>query len=149
MLIDVVNSGWVPIYNLNLSEDVPGYIGAPAIALDYPWTPLHQRSPRPARHPRRRRGAPAVHRRHRSQRERGARLGRPDPLLRASTGRTSGPGSKATWTPSPSAPPRPSSPSTPACWPPPTSRLHHHHDVPIMQSLRLDLGLGVSRPVNP
>jgi hypothetical protein len=23
MLIDIVNAGWVPIYNLNLSEDVP------------------------------------------------------------------------------------------------------------------------------
>jgi glyoxylase-like metal-dependent hydrolase (beta-lactamase superfamily II) len=38
MLIDVVNAGWVPIYNVNLSDDVPGYIGAPAIALSYPWT---------------------------------------------------------------------------------------------------------------
>ncbi len=38
MMIDVVNAGWVPIYNLNLSEDVPGYIAAPATALDYPWT---------------------------------------------------------------------------------------------------------------
>ena len=38
MLIDVVNAGWVPIYNLNLSEDVPGYIQAPATALSYPWT---------------------------------------------------------------------------------------------------------------
>ena len=28
MLIDVVNAGWVPIYNTNLSEDVPGYMGA-------------------------------------------------------------------------------------------------------------------------
>jgi len=37
MLIDIVNSGWVPIYNLNLSEDVPGYIKAPATALSYPW----------------------------------------------------------------------------------------------------------------
>ena len=37
MFIDVVNAGWVPIYNLNLSEDVPGYMGAPAIALSYPW----------------------------------------------------------------------------------------------------------------
>jgi glyoxylase-like metal-dependent hydrolase (beta-lactamase superfamily II) len=37
MLVDIVNSGWVPINNLNLSEDVPGYIQAPAIALDYPW----------------------------------------------------------------------------------------------------------------
>ncbi len=38
MFVDVVNSGWVPIYNVNLSEDVIGYMGAPAIALDYPWT---------------------------------------------------------------------------------------------------------------
>jgi glyoxylase-like metal-dependent hydrolase (beta-lactamase superfamily II) len=38
MLIDIVNAGWVPIYNLNLSEDVPGYLDAPARALSYPWT---------------------------------------------------------------------------------------------------------------
>ena len=38
MLIDVVNAGWVPIYNPNLSEDVPGYMQAPATALSYPWT---------------------------------------------------------------------------------------------------------------
>ena len=38
MLIDVVNAGWVPIYNLNLSEDVLGYMQAPATALSYPWT---------------------------------------------------------------------------------------------------------------
>ncbi len=37
MLIDIVNSGWVPIYNCNLSEDIPGYIDAPDIALTYPW----------------------------------------------------------------------------------------------------------------
>jgi glyoxylase-like metal-dependent hydrolase (beta-lactamase superfamily II) len=40
MFIDVVNAGWVPIYNLNLSEDVIGYMGAPDIALSYPWTRL-------------------------------------------------------------------------------------------------------------
>jgi glyoxylase-like metal-dependent hydrolase (beta-lactamase superfamily II) len=38
MLIDVVNIGWVPIYNLNLSEDVPGYIEAPDRAMEYSWT---------------------------------------------------------------------------------------------------------------
>ena len=38
MLVDIVNPGWVPIYNLNLSEDVPGYIQAAATALSYPWT---------------------------------------------------------------------------------------------------------------
>jgi hypothetical protein len=27
MFIDVVNAGWVPIYNVNLSEDVIGYMG--------------------------------------------------------------------------------------------------------------------------
>jgi glyoxylase-like metal-dependent hydrolase (beta-lactamase superfamily II) len=37
MFIDVVNAGWVPIYNVNLSEDVPGYMQAPEIALSYPW----------------------------------------------------------------------------------------------------------------
>jgi hypothetical protein len=38
VLVDIVNSGWVPIYNLNLSEDVPGYIGAPEQAMEYPWS---------------------------------------------------------------------------------------------------------------
>ncbi len=38
MLIDIVNPGWVPIYNLNLTEDVPGYIDAADKALSYPWT---------------------------------------------------------------------------------------------------------------
>ena len=38
MLIDIVNAGWVPIYNLNLSEDVPGYIEAPDRAMSYEWT---------------------------------------------------------------------------------------------------------------
>jgi glyoxylase-like metal-dependent hydrolase (beta-lactamase superfamily II) len=37
MLIDIANPGWVPIYNCNLSEDIPGYIDAPATALTYPW----------------------------------------------------------------------------------------------------------------
>jgi glyoxylase-like metal-dependent hydrolase (beta-lactamase superfamily II) len=40
MFIDVVNAGWVPIYNTNLSEDVLGYMQAPDIALEYPWTHL-------------------------------------------------------------------------------------------------------------
>jgi glyoxylase-like metal-dependent hydrolase (beta-lactamase superfamily II) len=37
MLVDIVNSGWAPIYNLNLTEDVPGYVDAPDIALGYSW----------------------------------------------------------------------------------------------------------------
>jgi glyoxylase-like metal-dependent hydrolase (beta-lactamase superfamily II) len=38
MFIDVVNAGWVPIYNVNLSEDVQGYMQAPDIVLSYPWS---------------------------------------------------------------------------------------------------------------
>jgi glyoxylase-like metal-dependent hydrolase (beta-lactamase superfamily II) len=38
MLVDIVNPGWVPIYNLNLTEDVPGYIDAADKALSYPWS---------------------------------------------------------------------------------------------------------------
>jgi glyoxylase-like metal-dependent hydrolase (beta-lactamase superfamily II) len=37
MLIDIVNPGWVPIYQSNLTEDIPGYIQAPANALVYSW----------------------------------------------------------------------------------------------------------------
>ncbi|MFD7155523.1 MBL fold metallo-hydrolase [Kribbella sp. NPDC059898] len=38
MQIDIVNIGWVPLYNLNLSEDVPGYIDAADRAMEYSWT---------------------------------------------------------------------------------------------------------------
>jgi glyoxylase-like metal-dependent hydrolase (beta-lactamase superfamily II) len=37
MLVDIVNPGWAPVYQSNLTEDVPGYIEAPATALTYPW----------------------------------------------------------------------------------------------------------------
>lgn len=40
MLIDIVNAGWVPIYNTNLSEDVQGYLAAPGKALAYEWSHL-------------------------------------------------------------------------------------------------------------
>jgi glyoxylase-like metal-dependent hydrolase (beta-lactamase superfamily II) len=40
MFIDVVNAGWVPIYNTNLSEDVQGYMQAPDKALSYEWSHL-------------------------------------------------------------------------------------------------------------
>ena len=40
MLIDIVNPGWVPIFNTNLSEDMPGYMDAAAQALEYSWTHL-------------------------------------------------------------------------------------------------------------
>ena len=40
MLVDIVLPGWVPFYGINLSEDVPGYMAAPATALSYPWKHL-------------------------------------------------------------------------------------------------------------
>ena len=40
MLVDVINVGWVPIYSLNLAVDVPGFIAAPKIALGYEWSHL-------------------------------------------------------------------------------------------------------------
>jgi hypothetical protein len=40
MLVDIVNAGWVPVYNLNLTEDRVGYVAAPDHALSYPWKHL-------------------------------------------------------------------------------------------------------------
>jgi glyoxylase-like metal-dependent hydrolase (beta-lactamase superfamily II) len=37
MLVDIVNPGWAPVYQSNLTEDVQGYIAAPGTALTYPW----------------------------------------------------------------------------------------------------------------
>jgi glyoxylase-like metal-dependent hydrolase (beta-lactamase superfamily II) len=37
MLVDVVNPGWAPACQSNLTEDVPGYVQAPDTALTYPW----------------------------------------------------------------------------------------------------------------
>jgi glyoxylase-like metal-dependent hydrolase (beta-lactamase superfamily II) len=37
MLVDVVLPGWVPIYNINVSTDIPGFVDAPDVALSYPW----------------------------------------------------------------------------------------------------------------
>ena len=37
MLVDVVNPGWAPVCQSNLTDDVPGYFEAPDTALTYPW----------------------------------------------------------------------------------------------------------------
>ena len=37
MMVDIVNPGWAPVYVSNLTEDIPGYLEAPANALAYPW----------------------------------------------------------------------------------------------------------------
>ena len=82
MLVDIVNPGWVPIYRSNLTEDIPGYIEAPANALAYSWKHfigghmgrLGTRDDLDA--------APAVHGGHRRQLPEGDRHRRPDALLR-------------------------------------------------------------------
>jgi len=38
MMIDIVNPGWAPVFLSNLTEDIPGYLEAPATALGYSWT---------------------------------------------------------------------------------------------------------------
>jgi len=35
MMVDIVNAGWVPVYVSNLTQDIPGYLEAPAHALTY------------------------------------------------------------------------------------------------------------------
>jgi hypothetical protein len=37
ILVDIVNPGWAPVYQSNLTEDVQGYIKAPDTALSYSW----------------------------------------------------------------------------------------------------------------
>ena len=37
MLVDIVNPGWAPVYVSNRTQDIPGYLQAPATALSYPW----------------------------------------------------------------------------------------------------------------
>jgi len=37
MLVDIVNPGWAPVCLSDLTEDIPGYIEAPANALAYSW----------------------------------------------------------------------------------------------------------------
>ena len=121
MLINVVNAGWVPIYNLNLSEDVIGYMGAPDIALSYPWT--HFISGHLGRLATR--DDVLVHQQYVADIEASSKeaLDSVDPVpFYAHYWPNVWAGSRPTWTPSPSGRPRPSSPSTPACWPPRTSR---------------------------
>ena len=59
MMVDIVNVGWVPVFVVNLSDDIPGYLSMPADRPDLSLEDPHQRPPGPARHARRRRPAPA------------------------------------------------------------------------------------------
>ncbi len=40
MVVDVVFPGWVPFKNLAVSQDIPGWVRAHDVALDYGWTTL-------------------------------------------------------------------------------------------------------------
>ena len=40
MMVDIVNAGWVPVFVVNLSDDIPGYLAMPGAALTYPWKTL-------------------------------------------------------------------------------------------------------------
>jgi glyoxylase-like metal-dependent hydrolase (beta-lactamase superfamily II) len=40
MLVDIVNSGWVPVFNSNLTEDRVGYVAAPDHVRSYSWKHL-------------------------------------------------------------------------------------------------------------
>ena len=105
MLVDIVLPGWAPFYGINLSEDVPGYMAAPATALSYPWTHLI------AGHLGRlgTRDDVTVHQQYIADIEAGARtaLANADPTRTwRSTATTSGPRSRASWTRWPMRPAR-------------------------------------------
>jgi glyoxylase-like metal-dependent hydrolase (beta-lactamase superfamily II) len=40
MVVDVLYPGWVPFKNLAVSQDIPGWVRAQDIAMDYGWTTL-------------------------------------------------------------------------------------------------------------
>jgi glyoxylase-like metal-dependent hydrolase (beta-lactamase superfamily II) len=149
MFIDVVNAGWVPIYNVNLSEDVPGYIGAPAIALSYPWT--HLISGHLGRLATR--DDVAVHQQYIADIEASAReaLAAVDPIpFYIAAGENAWAGVKAnldTVTERAAAPIVAKYTGVLAAAD--IKELTYTTTFQIMQSLRLDTGLGVSRPVNP
>ena len=149
MLIDVVNAGWVPIYNVNLSEDVPGYIGAPAIALSYPWT--HLISGHLGRLATR--DDVAVHQQYIADIEASAReaLAAVDPIpFYMAAGENAWAGVKAnldTVTERAAAPIVAKYTGVLAAAD--IEIFTYTTTFQIMQSLRLDTGLGVSRPVNP
>jgi len=149
MFIDVVNAGWVPIYNVNLSEDVPGYMGAPAIALSYPWT--HLISGHLGRLATR--DDVAVHQAYIADIEASAReaLATVDPIpFYMAAGENAWAGVKAnldTVTERAAAPIVAKYTGVLAAAD--IEIFTYTTTFQIMQSLRLDTGLGVSRPVNP
>ncbi|MBT2231897.1 hypothetical protein [Nonomuraea sp. NEAU-A123] len=40
MVVDVLFPGWVPFKNLAVSQDIPDWVKAQSIAMDYPWQTL-------------------------------------------------------------------------------------------------------------
>jgi glyoxylase-like metal-dependent hydrolase (beta-lactamase superfamily II) len=107
MLIDIVNPGWAPIYLSNLTEDIPRLPRSAGQRARVLVEALHRRPQRPARHPRRRHAASAVHGGHRRQLEDGDRQCRSHALLREVRRELLGCAQRATSTRSPPPRPRP------------------------------------------
>jgi glyoxylase-like metal-dependent hydrolase (beta-lactamase superfamily II) len=149
MLIDIVNAGWVPIYNVNLTEDVAGYMATPPIALSYPWT--HLISGHLGRLATR--DDVAVHQAYIADIEASAReaLAAVDPIpFYVAAGENAWAGVKAnldTVTERAAAPIVAKYTGVLAAAD--IAEFTYTTTFQIMQSLRLDTGLGVSRPVNP
>ncbi len=118
---DVVRVGHEETRQLLLRDGDPARPVPPAIALSYPWTHfICGHLGRLAT-----RDDVAVHQAYIADIEASAKeaLATVNPVpFYVAAGENAWAGSKPTSTPSPNAPRRPSSPSTPACWPPPTSR---------------------------
>ena len=118
MVVDVLFPGWVPFKSLAVSQDIPGWVRAHDIAMDYRLDHPRWRPRRSPRRSCRRRAAARVH--PRSGRKREADDERTSTRLRSSssTARRATPGrsSRPTSTPPRSRPPRPSSTSTSASW---------------------------------
>jgi glyoxylase-like metal-dependent hydrolase (beta-lactamase superfamily II) len=91
MLVDIVSPGRVPFYSVNLGEDLPGWMDAPAEGPLLPVEPLDWRPHGQARQPGRCGPAPGVHHRHGCQREDGSRPWTPRPSSRTTAGTTGRP----------------------------------------------------------
>jgi len=40
LVVDVLFPGWVPFKGLAVSQDIPGWVHAQDVAMDYPWQTL-------------------------------------------------------------------------------------------------------------
>ncbi len=81
MVVDVLFPGWVPFKNLAVSQDIPGWVRAHDITMDYRWTTFRGRPRRPPRRTCRRRPAATVHPGSGRKHQADVGLPRPDSVL--------------------------------------------------------------------